>query len=166
MIETVSPYEGTFSSRSGSIGDSQYSSLLLTTDVLSDAPITFYSKVSSEANYDFLVFIIDGAEIGRWSGEVPWTKRTYPVTEGMHTFQWKYIKDVNTVGGSDCAWLDYIIMPPMGEWLLSVYAGTDDSMFSMHPLFCGRLPVPGRLATTPLPIRCILPDHPISIQAL
>ncbi|MDD5507246.1 MAG: T9SS type A sorting domain-containing protein [Bacteroidales bacterium] len=128
MIESVYPFEGTFSSRSGPIGDSQYSSLLLTMDVLSNAPITFYSKVSSEANYDFLVFMIDGAELGRWAGEVPWTKRTYLVTKGMHTFQWKYIKDVNTVGGSDCAWLDYIIMPPAGEWLLSVYAGPDDSI--------------------------------------
>jgi hypothetical protein len=127
-IATVSPFEGTFSSRSGAIGDSQYSSLLLTMDVLSNAPITFYSKVSSEANYDFLVFMIDGAELGRWSGEVPWTKRTFPVTKGMHTLQWKYVKDVNTVGGSDCAWLDYIIMPPMREWLLSIYAGPDDAI--------------------------------------
>ena len=135
-ITAVSPFEGTFSSRSGVIGDSQYSSLLLTVDVLSDAPVTFYSKVSSEANYDFLVFLIDGAEMGRWSGEVPWTKRTFPVTKGIHTFQWKYLKDVNTVGGSDCAWVDFIIMPPMGEWLLSIYAGPDGSLCqgSSYPL--------------------------------
>lgn len=31
--------------------------------------------------------------------------------EGTHTFGWTYEKDWYGSGGSDCAWLDYIVLP-------------------------------------------------------
>jgi len=36
-----------------------------------------------------------------------------PVTTGFHTFEWYYAKDASNSAGSDCAWIDYIIFPPM-----------------------------------------------------
>ncbi|HNS47737.1 MAG TPA: hypothetical protein PKH94_10895, partial [Bacteroidales bacterium] len=128
MIETGTIYQGTFSARSGTINDSQSSALLLQADVLSTSLISFYSKVSSESGYDFLIFLIDGAEKGRWSGEATWNKHTYTVGEGPHIFQWKYQKDGSVVGGSDCAWIDYVVMPPTDALLLTVYAGNDDTI--------------------------------------
>jgi hypothetical protein len=35
------------------------------------------------------------------------------VTAGIHTFKWSYAKDANTIGGSDCAYVDYITFPPV-----------------------------------------------------
>ena len=68
-------------------------------------------KVSSESEYDYLRFYIDGVQKEQWSGEVAWSNVTYAVTPGLHTFKWTYSKDVSVVAGSDCAWVDYIIFP-------------------------------------------------------
>ncbi len=38
---------------------------------------------------------------------------TYTIGQGEHTFRWSYEKDVYVSGGSDCAWLDNIIFPPV-----------------------------------------------------
>jgi len=37
----------------------------------------------------------------------------FPVTEGLHTFRWVYEKDAYTSTGEDCAWVDYIVFPPV-----------------------------------------------------
>jgi hypothetical protein len=121
-------FEGDYSARSGVINDSQISSLILEADVLSNSEIAFYSKVSSEVNYDFLFFYVDGVEQSRWSGEVGWDKHVYDIVEGFHTFKWTYQKDANVVSGSDCAWVDYIILPPIESYLITVYAGADDTI--------------------------------------
>ncbi len=106
-------YEGNFSAQSGSIGNSSSSSLMIEYDAGAAATISFYKKVSSEGNYDFLRFFIDGVEQGAWSGEVDWTIEEFDVSEGVHAFTWTYSKDVSQTGGSDAAWVDYIVFPPM-----------------------------------------------------
>lgn len=113
FITDAEKYEGDFSAQSASIGHSSSSSLVIDYDAGSDASISFYKKVSSEATYDFLKFYIDGTEQGAWSGEVDWSMEEYDVSEGLHTFKWTYIKDGSATGGSDAAWVDYIVFPPM-----------------------------------------------------
>ncbi len=70
--------------------------------------VSFYYKVSSEANYDFLKFFIDGVQIGGWSGAVPWTLATFPLTAGTHTLRWTYIKDGSLSSGSDTTWISQV----------------------------------------------------------
>lgn len=106
-------YEGDFSAQSASIGDNSLSSLVIDYDAGSDASISFYKKVSSEGTYDFLKFYIDGNEQDAWSGEVEWSMEEYDISEGLHTFKWEYSKDGSQAGGSDAAWVDYIVFPPM-----------------------------------------------------
>ncbi|MBN3034529.1 MAG: hypothetical protein JW861_03020 [Bacteroidales bacterium] len=113
-IVTESPYEGIYCARSGAIGDNQSTSLVVMMNVTASGNISFYRKVSSEAGYDFLRFYIDGLQQEQWSGTVAWGQVSYAVTPGYHTFQWTYIKDTYTVSGSDCAWIDYIVFPPVG----------------------------------------------------
>jgi len=120
------PWEGTYCSQSGTILDNQECSMYLTMDVLSASEISFYRKVSSENNYDFLYFYIDGQEMGKWAGDVPWSKVTFPVQAGSHTFRWKYKKDYSVSTGADKAWVDYISWPPLENMLLIAYAGPDD----------------------------------------
>jgi hypothetical protein len=110
-LVTSGAYEGAYSAKSGTIGNSQSSTMQMTLNVISAGNITFFYKVSSESGYDYLVFYIDGVSKGSWSGSVGWIQGSYPVTAGSHTFKWTYSKDGSEVGGSDCAWVDYIVLP-------------------------------------------------------
>ena len=83
--------------------------------VLSPGDISFYKLVSSEFNFDFLKFKINGTKVGEWSGEdTVWSFASFPVTNtGTHTFKWEYDKDASWSDGYDCAWIDYIVFPPI-----------------------------------------------------
>ncbi len=123
-LTTVEPYEGTYCAKSGDIADGQESELFLYIDVLAEGDLRFYRKISSEADWDFLRFYIDYDMLGEWSGELNWELATFPVTQGLHTFHWVYEKDDYLSSGDDCAWIDFIVFPPVdiatgifqGEW--------------------------------------------------
>ncbi|MEZ5198785.1 MAG: C25 family cysteine peptidase [Bacteroidales bacterium] len=104
-------YEGTYSAKSGSIGDQSESEMMVEMNVMADDEISFYRKVSSEEGYDYLRFYIDNVQLGEWAGEQNWEMETFPVSEGNHTFKWAYEKDYSVSGGDDCAWVDYIVFP-------------------------------------------------------
>ncbi|MBK7031173.1 MAG: hypothetical protein IPH45_19090 [Bacteroidales bacterium] len=111
-ITTESPYDGLYCSCSGVITDNQSSVMSIELYLTSGGTVSFFRKVSSESGYDYLKFYIDNVQQGLWSGTVAWGEVSYPVTAGLHTFKWSYSKDSNTIGGSDRAWVDYIIFPP------------------------------------------------------
>ncbi|MCB2207004.1 MAG: T9SS type A sorting domain-containing protein [Bacteroidetes bacterium] len=113
-IINIGAYEGIYSAKSGDINDNQNSVLELVVDVPMDDVVSFYKKVSSESGYDELRFYIDGSEKGSWDGNVAWSFEEYAITEGEHTLKWEYDKDGSQSSGSDCAWLDYIILPSAG----------------------------------------------------
>ena len=113
IITSGSPYEGSFAARSGDINDNQQSNLSITIDVLSDDSLSFYKKVSSEASWDFLKFYVNSDLAGEWSGEVAWSQERFWLTAGVKTLKWSYIKDYSYSNGTDAAWIDYIIFPPM-----------------------------------------------------
>ena len=120
---TDEPYEGQYCMKSGTISHSQGTLLTLNYEVGENDSIAFYYKVSSENNYDKFYFYIDGSEKANWSGSVAWSRAQYAVTAGTHTFTWKYAKDSSVSSGSDCAWIDFVILPP--DRSLSVSAGPD-----------------------------------------
>ncbi len=109
-------YEGSYSSRSDSIGDSDTSSLVITLNVLSDDSIHFYKRISSEPYYDNLVFYIDDFQKENWSGVGNWSKESFPLKQGIHTLRWSYIKDSYGKGNLDAAFLDNILFPPTDAW--------------------------------------------------
>ncbi len=134
-ITNQSPYEGFFSAKSGNIPNNASSIITLSAEVTSDDSISFIRKVSSELSYDFLEFYIDNNLKDRWSGTSEgWKREAFPVEEGNHTFKWKYVKDAYVTGGADCAWLDYIILPPI--YTLTVYAGVDSVICEGDDHFC------------------------------
>ena len=106
-------YEGIYCAKSGSIGNSSHSTLIIELDVTAIGNISFWKKVSSEATYDFLRFYIDGSLLDEWSGEDDWSEEIYSVTSGTHIFEWKYVKDTYVSIGDDCSWIDYIVFPPL-----------------------------------------------------
>ncbi|MCD4695970.1 MAG: T9SS type A sorting domain-containing protein, partial [Bacteroidales bacterium] len=111
FITNVNPYEGVYCSQSGDINHNQSSYLFISYNVIADGEISFYKKVSSESGWDYFRFYIDNTLQGEWSGDISWSEETYPVTSGNHTFKWEYDKDGSVSSGSDCGWIDYIILP-------------------------------------------------------
>ncbi|MCB0805150.1 MAG: T9SS type A sorting domain-containing protein [Bacteroidales bacterium] len=123
-ISSNQPYEGTYCAKSGTISNQQTSEMMVEMDVSIDGEISFFLKVSSEADYDYLRFYIDNNEQDSWSGEEGWQEASFDVTAGTHTFKWVYEKDYSVANGEDCAWIDYIIFPSAGGSAnpLSVFA--------------------------------------------
>ncbi|MHC4520381.1 MAG: hypothetical protein ACYTAS_17480 [Planctomycetota bacterium] len=72
--------------------------------------LTFYWKVSSKKNSDWLEFYIDDVRQDRISGiSTSWQQKSYSVTgEGKHTFKWRYIKDGSDDDGNDRGYVDYL----------------------------------------------------------
>ena len=90
----------------------------LRTTVNGTGTVSFYWKVSSEQDYDFLEFHIDGKLRDRISGEQDWQQKTYTITTpGVHVLEWRYVKyatadsDEPGTSNSDCGWVDNI------EWV-------------------------------------------------
>lgn len=119
------PYEGTYCAQSGDIQDQQLSILTLSHNAMFNDSVSFYLKVSSESGYDFLLFYIDSQIVGQWSGNVPWQKVSFPVSQGNHNFRFIYDKDTYVSSGSDCAWIDFIVLPT--PLTTSANAGPDDT---------------------------------------
>jgi hypothetical protein len=111
VIADDNPYEGIYSAKSGSISHNQSSHMILEYEVGASDSISFYRKVSSENNYDYLRFYINDVQKGQWSGEVAWGRVAYAVDEGLNVFKWEYDKDVSVSSGQDCGWVDYIVFP-------------------------------------------------------
>jgi hypothetical protein len=114
IIDNLNVYEGINSSKSGYVPDGEVSHLDINIDVTAAGDISFFKFVSSEQDYDFLQFYIDGNKQGEWSGiDNAWSYVSFPITVGNHDLGWEYDKDGGVSDGEDCAWIDYIVFPPM-----------------------------------------------------
>ena len=115
VIDTLA-YQGTHSMRSAA-GLTNYDSSVvhITIDVIDADSMSFYYRVSSEQNYDKFHFLIDGVEQFNASGEVDWTRACYYLNTGTHTLTFRYRKDVSWDRGSDCAWIDNIVLPHLTQ---------------------------------------------------
>jgi len=110
FVQTNVVCQGLYAARSGVIADSQPSSLILTTNF--NAGIgSFAYKVSSETNWDFLNFYVDGVLYRQWSGEVGWATYAFALDPGLHTLAWSYVKDPSDYSGLDAAFIDDVNLP-------------------------------------------------------
>ncbi len=134
FVSTATPYEGQYCSQSGAITHNQTSELSITVNVMTTDTISFYKKVSCEdgpigIQWDYLEFLIDNVSQDWWDGEILWSKESYAISAGTHTFKWVYSKDNMVSDGSDCAWIDYIVFPP-----LSITTEVDNSFINKTSL--------------------------------
>lgn len=109
--DTAYVYEGVKALRSGFITHDQSCSFSVMGTVATPGTLSFYKKISSEPNYDFLKFYIDSVELGRWSGNQDWLQVSFYVPAGLHVFEWKYEKDYSVNTGLDAAFVDLIVFP-------------------------------------------------------
>lgn len=116
--------QGSYCARSSSsLSHNQTSEMSISVNVARTDSVSFYYKVSSEANYDKFHFYIDDDEKVVNSGDVDWTRAAFLVTPGSHTFKFTYAKDRSVNSNSDCAWVDNISLPhPVPNYVVSVTA--------------------------------------------
>lgn len=71
--------------------------------------LSFDWSVSSENNYDWMTFTVNGNTVQRISGTHSFASYSYTIpSNGMYTFTWTYSKDTSASSGSDSACLDNI----------------------------------------------------------
>jgi hypothetical protein len=108
IITSGISFDGAVSARSGAISHNGVTSLIMRTIYNKNDSLIFTYKVSSEPIYDYLSFKLNGNEIFKKSGEVPWSRKAVAVSAGLNTMEWSYVKDNSVSLGSDCAWIDMI----------------------------------------------------------
>ena len=91
---------------SGMIEDEEAAELSL--KVVGPLEGSFWWKVSSEEDFDFFNFSIDGTVVSSISGDVDWTKVTFELGAGAHRLDWGYQKDESLSDGLDTGWLDQL----------------------------------------------------------
>jgi hypothetical protein len=102
--------------RSGGISHNQASWMQVT--VNGPALLTYWQRVSTEPDFDYLRVYQNGQEIIslRASGEVPWTQRTIFLTTGPNLLKWEFSKDeADDEAGANTVWLDQITVAPADQ---------------------------------------------------
>ncbi len=115
-VQGAVTHDGTDAAQSGAITDNEFSSL--STEVTGPANVSFWWKVDSEQDYDYLTFYVDGVENESISGAVDWAQKTCALAAGTHTLTWTYAKDSGVSDGADAGWVDQFQIvdttPPTG----------------------------------------------------
>ncbi len=153
---------GRYGVRSGLIGNGGTSVMVIQTNMLAGTAGFAYA-LSSEEDWDSLEFYLNGARLGRWSGELDWRRFEFRVPAGYNRLEWRYTKDANYGDGLDAAFLDDFYLPlgaalpppeislsrrPDGQVDLSWLAWPDrdhvtaasENLLDWVPLFTNRVP--------------------------
>jgi hypothetical protein len=104
--QTNFAYLGPESARSGLITNNQQS--WMETTVTGPARVYFHWKISSENGYDYLRFLVNGAEVTNTSGKIEWKAVTFLLPPGTNTLRWAYTKDESESVGQDAGWVDAV----------------------------------------------------------
>ncbi|MEQ3661905.1 MAG: hypothetical protein ACJAYP_001257 [Flavobacterium sp.] len=126
--QTSVKYAGTYAAKSGTIGDSQSTQMSHTIVIpAGGATLSFYYNVSSESNYDYLRFYIDGVQQNQWSGAIGWTQQTYLLTAGSRTLRWEYSKDSSSSSGTDAAYIDNVTITTAAPAAMRIVDGNQST---------------------------------------
>jgi hypothetical protein len=123
IIINGSAYEGQYYARSASISHSSETALKISVNVPVSDTVRFMYKVSSEQDYDFLIFRLNDVQLLKVSGETVWIEKKVVLKEGYNLLEWIYKKDATVSSGSDCAMLDYITFPVLSFNKVDIRAG-------------------------------------------
>jgi hypothetical protein len=79
--------------RSARIDDDEVSEITRTVELAAPTPFRFRYRVTSEVNYDYFRYRLDGADVVTASGVRGWTVYEGVVPAGRHTLTFRYDKD-------------------------------------------------------------------------
>lgn len=113
IVDSTAANNGTFSARSAIIDHNGTTTLTINVNTMLRDSVSFYYKVSSENNYDFFRFYIDGTQKIKESGTTnsEWQYKKYTLTAGEHILKWEYSKDQSQSSGEDCVRIDDVKLP-------------------------------------------------------
>ena len=122
---------------SGNAGVQSSTSTVTTTVELAEGEALFFDwSTSSEANYDKLIFSVDGTAVRNISGEVDWTQFYYVApAAGTYTFTWSYTKDGSVDRNNDEGYLDNVYVgeaPEVPEADLYAFNSFEESWITFN----------------------------------
>ena len=101
-------HDGVDAARSGYLAHKKTN--WIQTDVVGPGVLSFWWKVSSELDYDFVRCFQNGVPAAAISGEVGWEQGSLYLGTGTNTVRWQYAKDDSVAGVQDAAWLDEVVL--------------------------------------------------------
>lgn len=106
--------------KSGNSGrSSSTSSVTVTVNMHAGDTISFRYRVSSETNYDFFKFFVNGSQLISESGDLSWREYSYEVpSDGTYEFEWRYTKDGSVDRNDDCVYVDDVSVSGTVESIL------------------------------------------------
>jgi len=114
-VTTGESHGGAYAARAGDIG---HSDVTWMTRTAGEGELSFWYRVSSEADYDFFNFSIDGKQKIHASGTgAGWQLYSTTLGPGSHELRWEYKKDSGWTSGQDTAWIDELaITEDLTQW--------------------------------------------------
>lgn len=103
-------HDGIDAGQSGTIDDDQSSAIGAL--FIGPGKLSFWWRVSSEPNADFLSLFINGEMIDAISGETGWLHKEVLLPAGTNLVFWEYSKDFVLAEGLDAGWLDEVAFIP------------------------------------------------------
>ncbi|HBA84002.1 MAG TPA: hypothetical protein DCZ95_07915 [Verrucomicrobia bacterium] len=117
--ENLISHDGVDAAQNGLLANNQ--SAWMETAIDGPASLAWWWKVSSETNYDFLRFYVDGVlQPERISGETDWTTVSKVLPLGAHTCRWEYAKNSSGTRGMDAGWVDEVSVAYQGGPVLAL----------------------------------------------
>jgi alpha-tubulin suppressor-like RCC1 family protein len=123
--ETNVTHDGLHAAQSAEIESNTASSMRMW--VAGPVSVSFWWKVSSETNHDFLSFSAGGVVLTNISGETGWRQCTVVTPPGNQILQWAYSKDAGGTAGQDAGWVDQLVITPVAASILAQPVGTNIS---------------------------------------
>jgi len=111
--QTNLSHDGKSAAQSGAIYNNQES--WIQASVIGVTNLSFWCKVSSETNADFLQFYTNGSLARQISGEINWQSNYFNLPSTTNTLKWRYVKNSVDIfsKGQDRGWLDQVMPNPL-----------------------------------------------------
>jgi hypothetical protein len=103
LVTSADAHAGSYSARGGTVD--HYGETWMTRTV-GGGTVSFWYRVSSEEDYDWFNFYVDGSRDIHVSGNGSWQYYSATLPAGTHELKWEYTKDVNTTNFNDTAYID------------------------------------------------------------
>jgi hypothetical protein len=103
FVTSADAHGGAYAARAGVIG---HNKLTWMTRTVTADEVRFWYRVSSEADYDYFNFYLDGVRRLHVAGEGDWVQYVDALTPGPHVLKWEYDKDYSVSEGDDTVYVD------------------------------------------------------------
>lgn len=108
--QTEITQDGVDAAQSGLLTHNQAS--WIETVVEGPGDLSFWWRVSSEAEFDYLHWSVNDVLQDSLSGEVDWEQKERVLPAGTHVIRWRYVKDGSVSIGADAGWIDQVTFTP------------------------------------------------------